>query len=447
LHPRTGKDTLDGRSSRDTAAELKERSMQKKRYAVVGMGSRGLGMFARPLMTDFSATAELVAVFDINPLRMSSSVSRLPRPVPMYTDFDRMLREANPDAVIVASRDSTHADYVIRTLRAGKRAVSEKPLCTTAAMCRRILAAARKSGAVCLTTHNARYDAAMTSIRSVIGSGSLGRVLQMQFAETLDRLHGADYFRRWHRRKANSGGLQLQKASHHFDLLNWWTGSKPKTVRAQGGLVFYGKNGAFRGKRCKGCRHASKCDFYADFFAHEDYRRMYFEAEPADGYFRDGCVWDPQTDIEDQLHVHITYDSGIQVDYSLVAYSPIESLHVAIEGTKGRLEHETIYNTGWCVGGGNRLPGVENVGGETQRLFLPGQGIAEVPIARPEGEHGGADPQLRRDLFARSWDEPPNDRMASLDQAIQAVLIGAAVNKSLAAGGKPIEVQKLLVRD
>jgi hypothetical protein len=37
--------------------------------------------------------------------------------------------------------------------------------------------------------------------------------------------------------------------------------------------------------------------------------------------------------------------------------------------------------------------------------------------------------------------------MASLDQAIQAVLIGAAVNKSLAAGGKPVDVQKLLVRD
>ena len=419
--------------------------MQKKRYAVVGMGSRGLGMFARPLATDLSATADLVAVLDTNPLRMASCVSRLPRPVPMYADFGKMLREAKPDAVIVATRDATHAEYVVRALEAGKRAFSEKPLCTTAAMCRQIVAAARKSGAVCMTTHNARYDAAMTAIRSVIASGRVGRVFQMQFAETLDRLHGADYFRRWHRRKANSGGLQLQKSSHHFDLLNWWAGSKPKTVRAQGGLVFYGKNGRFRGKRCRGCRHAAKCDFYADFFANEEYRRMYLEAESADGYFRDGCVWDMEIDIEDQLHAHIAYENGIQVDYSLVAYSPIESLRVAVEGTKGRLEHSTIYDTGWCVGG-NRLPGVENVGGETQRLFIPGQGIEEVPIARGEGEHGGADPQLRRDFFARSWDEPPNERMASLDQAVQAVLIGAAVIKSLAAGGRPIEVQKLLVR-
>jgi predicted dehydrogenase len=404
-------------------------------------------MFARPLMTDLAETAELVAVLDINPLRMANAVSRLPRPVPTYTDFDKMLSETRPDGVIVASRDCTHAEYVVRALRAGKRAISEKPLCTTAGMCRRIVAAAKRSGAVCLTTHNARYDAAMSSVRSVIGSGRLGAVLQIQFAETLDRLHGGDYFRRWHRRKANSGGLQLQKSSHHFDLLNWWVGSKPQTVRAQGGLAFYGKNGPFRGKRCMGCPHASRCDFYADFFAHEDYRGMYLEAEPADGYFRDGCVWDPEIDIEDQLHVHILYDSGVQVDYSLVAYSPIESLHVAIEGTRGRLEHTTVYDTGWCLGSGNRLPGVENVRGETQRLLTPGKGIADIPLARGEGEHGGADPQLRRDFFARPWDQPPNERMASLDQAIQAVLIGAAVNKSLATGGKPVQVQKLLARD
>jgi len=420
--------------------------MERKRYAVVGMGSRGLGMFARPLATDLGETAELVAVLDSNPLRMAGAVSRLPRPVPMYIDFDRMLRETNPDGVIVASRDSTHAAYVVRALGAGKRAFSEKPLCTTAALCRRILAAAKKTGAVCLTTHNARYDAAMGSIRSVIAGGRLGRVLHVQFAETLDRLHGADYFRRWHRRKANSGGLQIHKASHHFDLLNWWADSKPRTVRAQGGLVFYGKNGPFRGRRCKGCRHAARCDFHADFFAHEDYRRLYLEAESADGYLRDGCVWDPEIDIEDQLHVHLLYENGIQVDYSLVAYSPIESLHVAIEGTRGRLEHTTIYDTGWCVGRGNRLPGVENVRGETQKLFLPGKGIAEIPVARGEGEHGGADPQLRRDFFARSWAAPPNEKMASLDQAIQAVLIGAAVNRSLAAGGRPVHVQRLLVR-
>ena len=38
----------------------------------------------------------------------------------------------------------------------------------------------------------------------------------------LDTRHGADYFRRWHRNKNNSGGLMVHKATHHFDLVNWW---------------------------------------------------------------------------------------------------------------------------------------------------------------------------------------------------------------------------------
>jgi predicted dehydrogenase len=420
--------------------------MEKKRYAIVGMGSRGLGMFALPLTKELSETADLVAVMDSNRLRAKSSADQLPKTVPVYTNFDKMIGETSPDAVIVATRDCKHAEYVIRALKAGKRAYSEKPLCTTAAMARKILAAAKESGQVCMTTHNARYGAAETAIRNQIRDGKLGTVMSMQFAETLDRLHGADYFRRWHRIKANSGGLQLHKASHHFDLLNWWAGSKPKTVRAQGGLRFYGKNGPFRGTRCMGCEHAARCDFYADFFVHDAYKRMYLEAEPADGYHRDGCVFDPAIDIEDQLQAHIEYENGIQVDYSLVAYSPVETLYVAIEGTKGRLEHRTLYGTGWVISKGNRLPGVETVAGEKQKVFMPNQGIEEVDIQRQAGDHGGADPQLRHDFFAKPWDEPRNEHMATVDEAVQAVLIGHAINKSLAAGGKAIDVQALLVK-
>jgi hypothetical protein len=71
----------------------------------------------------------------------------------------------------------------------------------------------------------------------------------------------------------------------------------------------------------------------------------------------------------------------------------------------------------------------------------------DIPLATVEGEHGGADPQLRRDFFARSWDLPPNAFMASVEQAVQAVLVGAAVNKSLANGGATVDVQDLLNKD
>jgi predicted dehydrogenase len=410
---------------------------------VIGVGGRGSGMFAQPLSKDFPKHAELVAVCDANRVRAGYCVSRLPRPVPVYTDFATLLREVDPDGIVVATHDCTHARFVIAGLKAGKRVYSEKPLCTTDAQCRAILAAAKRSKGRCFVTHNMRYAAALEQIRDIIRDGTLGTVTFMQFDETLDRCHGADYFRRWHRQTANSGGLLIHKASHHFDILNWWAGAKPAEVRAQGRLAFYGKNGPFRGKRCLGCAHARKCAFHADMFSLDLYREMYRRAEGEDGYLRDGCVFDPAIDIYDQMGVLIRYANGIDVSYTLTAFSPYESLRCVIEGSKGRLEYAIQYGTGWALGG-QRLPGVEVHQGESLRLFIAGKGIRTVPIRKQSGSHGGADPRLRAEFFATDWSRKPSEQMASLDEAVQAVLVGVAANRSIATG-RPVDVQRLLL--
>lgn len=75
-------------------------------------------------------------------------------------------------------------------------------------------------------------------------NGAIGDVHSVHFEWLLNTEHGADYFRRWHRDKRNSGGLLVHKSTHHFDLVNFWLGSRPQTVYAQGSLMFYGKENA-----------------------------------------------------------------------------------------------------------------------------------------------------------------------------------------------------------
>ena len=416
-----------------------------KRYALVGTGNRGLRMYGAPLSRDFPQIATLVALCDPNRRRLTAAASELAVEVPTFTDFDQMLKEANPDGVVVATMDCTHAQYIVAALRSGKRAISEKPLCTTAEQCRQIVRAAADSSATCQVTHNARYGAAHAAIQAILRSGRLGQVRFIQFDETLDRCHGADYFRRWHRHKANSGGLLIHKASHHFDLINWWAQAKPRRVSATGSLTFYGSNNPYHHPRCTGCPHAKQCNFYTDMFTNERYRKLYLEAEPDDGYFRDGCVWEPTIDIEDQMSLLIDYENDLQVSYTLLAYSPYESERVIIEGSEGRLEYFAGINTGWIVDS-QPLPGIEEIASEQLKLYVPAQGIENVPIKRRDGGHGGADPQLRNDFFGQPWDAEPNDQMASLEEAVQAVLIGAAANQSIATGD-PVDVQHLLVED
>jgi predicted dehydrogenase len=396
-------------------------------------------MYAKPLLKDFAGVAELVGVCDTNPKRIAGSLAWLGTDLPAFTDFDEMLRKARPDCVIIASRDCTHADYVVRALDAGKRVYVEKPLCTTAAQARDILAAVKRTGGVCLTTHNLRYDLPCISVRSLLQQGRAGRVRFVVMEDTLDRSHGADYFRRWHRKKANTGGLQIHKSSHHFDLLNWWIGSKPVRVSAEGGLKFYGRNNPYRGRCCRGCAQAKRCPFFVDYTSIEIYRKLYFEAEEVDGYLRDGCVFDPEIDIEDQFAAHIVYENGVEVSYTLVAYAPTEGIRISIDGTLGRVEHVTGLAAGL-------LPGLEKPANERQRLIPADAPVMEIPLTRPEGDHGGADPLLRKDFIGRDWDLAPNAQMASVEEAAQAVLIGAAINKSLATG-RAVNVQELLERD
>ncbi|MBA3707662.1 MAG: Gfo/Idh/MocA family oxidoreductase [Planctomycetes bacterium] len=420
---------------------------ERKRYVIAGTGGRALYMFVKPLLKDFPQYCELVGLFDHNPMRMKATTDHIGVAVPSYTDFDQMLAEAKPDAVVVATRDSTHAEYIIRTLAAGKRVIAEKPVATDAKQLSEILRAAERyksTGARCLVTHNMRYGVSITEMKRLIDEGAIGTIKSVNFHENLNRSHGADYFRRWHRRKENSGGLLIHKASHHFDALNWLIGSTPVELAAQGGLMMYGASGPFRSERCLGCPHASKCDFYVDFWKNDLNRAMYKDAEKADGYIRDACVFDPSINIEDQASVFYTYANGVQVTYSLTAFATYEGWHIQFEGTKGRLELKEMQATPFATGE-SVAHGLTTVLGQSLLHFDAKSGqVRTIPIAESEGTHGGADDGLLKDFFGRPFDAPLTNRMAPLEQAVQAVLIGHAANVSIANGSKRVNVQSLL---
>ena len=118
-----------------------------------------------------------------------------------------------------------------------------------------------------------------------------------------------------------SGSLWLHKASHHFDLLNWWLDSDPESVYALGNLDFYGKNGTFRADNCRECKHTGTCDFFMDITKNKTMMALYVANEPYDGYKRDGCVFREDVTIFDQTAATIRYKTGVQVADPLMAHS------------------------------------------------------------------------------------------------------------------------------
>lgn len=223
----------------------------KRRYVVVGTGHR-VGMYLDAMAGDHREDAELVALIDPNPGRLAVHVNRLAEAGLDTTEvltghpdeLEAVIAKTRADRAIITSPDATHAELIARALDAGVDVVVEKPLTINPVGVRVIAEAVARTGREVVVTHNYRYSPRNSGLKELIKRGSIGTPLSVTFEWVLDTAHGADYFRRWHRDKANSGGLLIHKASHHFDLVNWLLADVPTQVYARGGVRFYGSENA-----------------------------------------------------------------------------------------------------------------------------------------------------------------------------------------------------------
>jgi predicted dehydrogenase len=326
------------------------RRRMAKTYAIVGTGGRAR-MFYEAILGPHREHSRLVALCDTNQVRMDYtnliiSEELAGQPVPTYkaADFAIMLAETRPDKVIVTSIDRTHHKYIIAALEAGCDVITEKPMTTDPEKCQAILDAVERTGRSVQVTFNYRYAPHNSALRELIAEGAIGTPTSVHFEWLLDTRHGADYFRRWHRDKRNSGGLMVHKSTHHFDLVNFWLGSQPDTVFAMGDLKFYGRaNAEERGvftpyTRTTGVEAARDDHFAIDLTSSPAQKGLYWDAEKEDGYQRDQNVFGDGISIEDTMNVMVRYRNKAVMTYSLHAYAPWEGFNVAINGTGGRLE-------------------------------------------------------------------------------------------------------------
>jgi predicted dehydrogenase len=409
-------------------------------------------MYARAITQTFKDYGEIVALCDNNEGRMRLSARThlgTEDKVRLYNDaeFDLLVNETKPDVVIVTTLDSFHDRFIVRAMEQGCDAITEKPMTIDEKRCQSILDAIKKTGRTLRVAFNYRYSPPRTQVKKLLMSGIIGRIVSVDFHWLLDTRHGADYFRRWHRNKSNSGGLMVHKATHHFDLVNWWISSVPKTVYATGSREFYTPATAEhyglsqRSERCLNCPEKKSCPFYLDI-EKPGLKEMYLDNEKFDGYFRDQCVFSDRIDIEDSMSLSVTYRNGARMSYSLNAFCPKEGYEIRFNGTRGRLEHTTLESSYVSGEAGSKVH-------ETDRkntsiwVFPHFKEPIRVGLWATEGGHGGGDDPMLQDIFHRS---PPADefnRSAGVSDGAWSILTGVAANRSMASG-KTVEVEELV---
>ncbi|HRG82815.1 MAG TPA: Gfo/Idh/MocA family oxidoreductase [Chitinophagaceae bacterium] len=431
--------------------ESMARSGSKIKVVQVGTGHRGTGFWGKDLIKSFGDILDYLGVYDINPGRAEYARNLYGGNCRPYQDFDKMVDENKPDYVIVTTVDATHDEYIIRALQKGCNVITEKPLTTDETKLKNILEAEKASGKKVTVAFNYRHSNHNMRLKDVLASERAGKITSVDFHWYLNVYHGADYFRRWHSIMNRSGSLWVHKATHHFDLLNWWLNSEPVEVSAYGSLEHYGKNNFFRGTKCRGCEHKPNCKFYWDINKDKRLVDLYVNNEKHDGYLRDGCVWRNEIDIYDKMSAQIIYANGVTANYSLTTYSPYEGWHIAFNGMKGRVESwedipylekaATDQEGRHATEMSNDNKAKANDFRQIMVMDNFSRDYEMINVPKVAGGHGGGDQEMQRRIFRDKQDNPYNIMAGTRDGAMS-ILIGIAARKSIQLK-RPVKISEL----
>lgn len=423
---------------------------EKLKIAMVGTGIRGTSFWGKRLVDQYADILEFVGLCDINEGRLAYAKEYIGVSCSSYQDFTQMIQETSPDLVIVTTKDSTHHEFIIKGLDMGCDVLTEKPLTTDELKAQGIIDAERRSGKNLIVGFNYRWSPYATKVKELLMEKRIGKITSVDFHWYLNTYHGASYFRRWHGLRQAGGTLWVHKATHHFDLLNWWIDSDPSEVFAYGDLEHYGSNGPFRGDKCRTCPHQKECKFFWDITSSERDMRLYVDNEKYDGYIRDNCLYRHEINIYDKMSAQVKYKNNVVLNYSLTTYSPFEGWRVAINGTEGRIE-------AWLD-----IPYIENASvnqGEmhAQEMDQSGEEMGEnkpiivhklweefetVNVHTTRAGHGGGDQRLQDKIFKDPGMDDPYKRSAGVRDGVMSILIGIAARKSIESG-EPIRIAEL----
>lgn len=174
------------------------------RTAIIGYGLAGR-VFHAPLVQGTDGL-DLVAV-------STSRAEQVPGGTHVASP-EMLIDDPGIDLIIVASPSETHFSLAEAALRSGKHVVVDKPMCVSAAEAEALIETARKSGRRLIPFHNRRWDADFLTVRKVMASDALGRV--MLFEAHWDR-YRPDVAERWREWPAPGAGLLYDLGPHLID--------------------------------------------------------------------------------------------------------------------------------------------------------------------------------------------------------------------------------------
>jgi predicted dehydrogenase len=411
---------------------MTEKEGYKMKLAVIGAGQRGM-IYAE--YANAYSDVEIIAIVDPSEERRNFAAERLKLSKDMlFESTDRFFDQGRlADAVIIATMDRDHYVQAMKALEYGYHILLEKPISPNPVECMEIMEKANAMGLNVIVCHVLRYTNFFTTIKSILDSNELGKVITIEHCENVGNYHIAHSFVRgnW-RRKDLTSPLIMQKSCHDMDILSWLVGSDAKKISSFGNLTYFKQDNAPENssKRCMDCAVAPNCRF--------DARKVYLpilgewpatqvstvqteegllEAFQYGPYGR--CVYHCDNDVCDNQVSIIEFRNGVTASFNLSGFTNRISRTIKIMCEHGEIkgddEHNTIEVSHFSS---NSIEAYE------KRMIIP-QVIS--------GGHGGGDVGLIRD-FLKLIRENNGASRSSINKSVESHIMAYAAEQSRISG-------------
>ena len=195
-------------------------------FAVIGYGGMG-SWHTRKVKNEMGEYAELIGIYDIDPARNKVAEEN---GIHAFASREELLADERIDLVTVATPNDYHKEIVMAALRAGKNAISEKPVTICSADLEEMIACANECGKLFTVHQNRRWDEDYLTMKKLLDDGTLGKVFRIESRVQGSRGIPGD----WRNQKQHGGGMVFDRGIHLLDQALMMTlPRKLKTVYAE----------------------------------------------------------------------------------------------------------------------------------------------------------------------------------------------------------------------
>lgn len=411
--------------------------MKKLSAIIIGAGGRGR-TYCRN-MHEMSDRYEVVGVAE--PVDVKRNEIRDMCQIPEENCFrgwqEILDRPKMADIAVIATMDAMHYEPAMKAISLGYHLLLEKPVAPTAKECVEIAKAAEEKGVSVIVCHVLRYTPFYKTIKSILDSGMIGKVMSVEQVEAIGDIHFSHSFVRglWHSEKETSP-MVIAKTCHDLDIIQWLIGKPCKKVSSFGELTYFKAENAPEGAphRCVDgtCPEKDTCPYnaYALYvenkenlwwkkgFAHIIATHPNFTDEELFEKLKETdyglCVFHANNDMPDHQIVNMEFEGGVNATLNLNAFNE-GGRYTRIFGTKGELyafmSDQEIHVRTFSDKVNHKIPVQET----------------EESIA---GGHGGGDAGIVYDLYDHLCGTYQGTSVADIRTSVSNHLIGFAAEEA-----------------